>query len=105
MGLPPDKGTVKVTYLPALRSWITPEVAKATILANPLKAVCAPFDSPTAEFWPETDGVASNVAVKLPLREENAVSFHVLLAVAIEQALTPFVTAETGTLRISMTQV
>jgi hypothetical protein len=47
--------------------------------------VCAPFDVPTAELCPDTDGVASNVAVKLPLREGKAELFQVPFAVAVVQ--------------------
>src|SRR5437762_6669607 len=67
-----------------------PVVAKATMLANPVKAVCAPFEIPTAELWPEIEGVASKVAVKLPVCEGKAVLFQTPLAVAVEQTTAGF---------------
>src|SRR5581483_9605043 len=59
---------------------MTPVVAKATRLANSANEVCAPCDNPTAELWPEIDGVTSKVAVKVPLCDGKAVLTHVPLA-------------------------
>ena len=60
------------------------------MLANPVKAVCAPFEIPTAELWPDTEGVASKVAVKVPLCEGKAELFQTPLAVAVEQTTAGF---------------
>ncbi len=73
-----------------MRAWMIPVVAKATMLANPVKAVCAPFEIPTAELWPEIEGVASKVAVKVPLCEGKAELFQTPLAVAVEQITAGF---------------
>ena len=60
------------------------------MLAKPVKAVCAPFEIPTAELWPDTEGVASKVAVKVPLCEGKAVLFQTPLAVAVVQTIAGF---------------
>src|SRR5689334_7477647 len=67
-----------------------PVAEKATMLAKPVLAVCAPFDIPTVEPWRETDGVASKVAVKVPLCDGKAVFNHAPLAVAVVQTFAGF---------------
>ena len=68
-------------------AWITPDVAKTARFANPENAVCAPLEMPTPALSGAIDGVASKVAVNVPVSVTPiGLSFQVPVAVAVTQA-------------------
>src|SRR5579884_3069239 len=57
------------------------------MLANPENAVCAPCEMVTAELCPFTEGVASNVAVNVPLCDGNGLLWNVAGGAVMVQVL------------------
>ena len=84
--LPAENGIPVVgAYAPPLRASIPPEGLKRTSAANPVYPVRAPFESATTALNGDTDGVASKVAVKVPVCEAIAVFCHTPPEVAVTQ--------------------
>src|SRR6266566_2532854 len=81
-------------YAPPFRASIVPPVLNRRMTAKSVYAAAAPCDSPVAASSPVPLGVASNVAVKDPFCEVNALFWNAVVLAAQPGAAPVTVTAE-----------